>query len=1393
LSYLNVTAASIQTGSVSRIQEGVNLLADGVLSGGARTVDVRAGTYDEAVVVNKSATIDGTGAAVVTRTAGASTALFQATANNVTIRDLTLNTVRPFVNDAIVGDSSVGSFNNLQVLNNTFTASGTGGTSIHTGSGSRGVAIGLRNISGLNIENVTIRGNNIQSGTASGTGVSFTRGIWTFNVLPTVGGLALADGNSVFGTFQDALLQFPSQAVGSTTAMLVQRNTFTGAGMEVTEPNAGVSVTVTDNSFQPNVLHLGGAPRQGLFINHNYTTATVLVDDNTFTVPNGNFPGIPSIGLFVGGSHNVTVTNNIFTPVAGATNYALAVSDTQFRSGAQFGDDVPDSLDFRGNVLNDSGTLGGVGLAFYNGNSTRVVTGTVIGSLYGTITVGGVATPDQNQFSPLLGTFIQLNVGQNPIMTGVTPGGVAGPVTFNLDASGNRFDVGAGPLLPSAMTLPQRFSLEDKITHGIDVGSLGVVRVVAAQLFVTPNSFFPLPTTTPSIQRGVDAAVSGDTINIQPGTYTGGVSTAGKSVTLAPGSTTGQIVVNGAVTLDSNDTLAIELAGLTTTLFDNIVVNGTVDLGNATLSATSSFIVPPSSTFVIIDNDSTDAVTGIFSNGGLINISGVPYLILYTGGTGNDVVLVEASTPAITYVEDTAWGSLLVNDFIVDADFGTTGNQNAVFGVNAFTTLAAAITATTSGGTIIVNGGTYNETVTLGGTRTLEVTGPNAAQTVTIRSLTTASGQSVIIEGTSTLTLGDATNPSMTLAGPISGSGSLTKDGTGTLTLSGTNTYTGTTTVNAGTLALSGGSAIANTGAVNLAGASTTLNLLSNETIGSLTGVATSVVTLNANTLTTGDAASTTFAGNISGMGGLTKQGSGTFTLSGANTYSGPTTINAGILRAGGVNTFSPNSAVTLANTVGAALDLNGNNNQIASLAGGGGAGGNVTLGAGTLSTGANNASTSYAGSISGAGALSKQGTGTFTLSGTSSYTGATTILGGTLNLTGTLTGTGSDITLNGANTSLTGGGTGTLTDRGVVINALGTTVSGLNVANAGGVGIQLNTGSSSTLASNIISGVSDGVSVINAAITFGNGNSIANANRGLVISGINSQVVNDTVGNTSFAGTISGFYIELTNQALIGPQMLIAASASFNGIPASGYAPNALESKFQHFPDDANVGLITLRERYAYLDSAGNLVVIGSGVDDSITVSTSIRTITRVTINNLQIPNPLGGTTFNLGTPNRVIVYGLAGNDFVSIIGKADAEIRGGSGNDNLTGGGGNDVIWGDDGSDLISGGSGNDVLIGGFGIDNLSGGSGRDAMIGGFLLPTRTWDVINPVRNAWAAAPTIATLNAIFSTGFIVDPTNPANQDALTGGADIDAFFGASNDILADFLMGTDQTGTL
>jgi autotransporter-associated beta strand protein len=206
-------------------------------------------------------------------------------------------------------------------------------------------------------------------------------------------------------------------------------------------------------------------------------------------------------------------------------------------------------------------------------------------------------------------------------------------------------------------------------------------------------------------------------------------------------------------------------------------------------------------------------------------------------------------------------------------------------------------------------------------------------------------------------------------------------------------------------------------------------------------------ITLTNNTLFTGNGTATfNFSGAISGSASLTKSGTSLLTLSGANTYTGATIVNGGTLRAGVATVgttsgaFGVNSAVTLANTAGATLDLNGFSNTIGSLTGGGAAGGNVTLGSATLTVGSDNTSPgAYAGVISGTGGLTKSGTGTLTLTGQNTYGGGTIVNAGTLlaNNATASTGSGAVVVNNSGTLSGTGKITGSVTlNNSAVINA---------------------------------------------------------------------------------------------------------------------------------------------------------------------------------------------------------------------------------------------------------------------------------------------------------------------------------------------------------------------
>ncbi|CAG9297436.1 cadherin domain-containing protein [Celerinatantimonas diazotrophica] len=232
----------------------------------------------------------------------------------------------------------------------------------------------------------------------------------------------------------------------------------------------------------------------------------------------------------------------------------------------------------------------------------------------------------------------------------------------------------------------------------------------------------------------------------------------------------------------------------------------------------------------------------------------------------------------------------------------------------------------------------------------------------------------------------------------ISGTGTVTKSGLGAVTFSGANTYTGKTTVSEGELVLDNlnGMALADTSAVALTGTGK-LSLSSNETIGNLSGVSGTSVDLGGNTLTVNQTNSSSFAGVMSGTGGLIKTGASMLTLAGANTYTGGTTISSGKIFVSGGSAIADDSAVTVA--AGATLQLSTDASEtVGSIAGTG----SIVANGGTLTVGGNNTSTTFSGVFNGGvagAALEKVGSGTLTLSGNNNYSGNTTVSGGTLSI----------------------------------------------------------------------------------------------------------------------------------------------------------------------------------------------------------------------------------------------------------------------------------------------------------------------------------------------------------------------------------------------------------
>ncbi len=300
--------------------------------------------------------------------------------------------------------------------------------------------------------------------------------------------------------------------------------------------------------------------------------------------------------------------------------------------------------------------------------------------------------------------------------------------------------------------------------------------------------------------------------------------------------------------------------------------------------------------------------------------------------TGNDqdagITISKASGTAITLSgTNTYQGPTTINSGELEA-----GAENIV------SSSSSIILANTSGAIFDLNN--FNQSV-----RTLSGGG--------------ASGGNITL-GTATLTVNQGSN--QTYTGVVSGTGGLTKAGSSTLTLSGTNIYTGTTLINSGTLQAGIANAISSSSPLDLANTSGAIFDLNNfnQSVGTLSGGGASGgnITLGTATLTVDQGSNQTYTGVISGTGGLTKLGSSALTLSGANTYSGTTTVTAGSLVFDGASNASNvlNNATfnVVGSSVNTAVITNNSAMTVSAVLSGAGSIVNNASGNLTLNTGAN-------------------------------------------------------------------------------------------------------------------------------------------------------------------------------------------------------------------------------------------------------------------------------------------------------------------------------------------------------------------------------------------------------------------------------------------------------
>jgi uncharacterized protein with beta-barrel porin domain len=420
----------------------------------------------------------------------------------------------------------------------------------------------------------------------------------------------------------------------------------------------------------------------------------------------------------------------------------------------------------------------------------------------------------------------------------------------------------------------------------------------------------------------------------------------------------------------------------------------------------------------------------------------------------------------------------------------------------------------------------------------------------------TTTGNVVAFSAADTFRLGGAANGAFDLSqlGPAAqfrGFGLNEKSGSSTWTLTGTTASVTPWTISAGTLSISSDG---NLGAGALTFAGGTL-----ETTASFSS-ARNITVNTSGTFQTDAGVTTTLSGVIAngvGAGSLTKTGTGVLTLSGANTYTGTTTVSAGTLQiaaGGGITSNVTNNATfTNAGTVTGSLTNTGTasntgtiSNGLANTAGtttnGATINGGATVSGGTLNT--NTATSIVNGGLTNAGTVNAAGivngpiannAGIFTTTGTlfsnSTFTnaaGATLAVGtATYTLQGLLSNSGTVTVANGATLDASTGAVTNNASGSITVAAGGTLKDDLNnagvVANNGAYIANVATNSGTITNSGIWTGnVLSNAGTINNNLTWTG--TVVNAgtfnnNSGSTVSGL----LTNTAGTTTNNGALNG------------------------------------------------------------------------------------------------------------------------------------------------------------------------------------------------------------------------------------------------------------------------------
>ncbi len=459
------------------------------------------------------------------------------------------------------------------------------------------------------------------------------------------------------GTFIDQARVVPGNDAAFATGTITVS---TGSTLYLRTANITVSnaITLNGNGWIEPAGQVGAIRFEGL--NSSVAGAVTLGSNARITTLSASNPGV--ISGAISGAFALEVGFNGFTngtiTLSGANTYTGATAVT---AGKLL---VNGSL-ASGSAVTVAGTLGGTGTV--NGTVTLTGSGTLAPGVSpgilstGNVSFGGGAGPlTVSSYIYETGTPDPINLDSTG--TELTDGVFAPNTSFGnpefigsrdnapddgVGQPGLRFDLGASYALG---TVAIRYLHSTSQAGGT---------ITAPESALISTSMDGITFTTPVSYTAEFSSAAGDAIRTATLSLTGmsgryvrvDVRNNGQWTFLDEVSFTG-----GA----AGGTFNAEVNGLTPGGgHDQLNVTGTVNLSNATLVTAGS--IATLGTVVLIENDGSDAVTGTFSGlaqGASVTINGRSFVISYTGGSGNDVVL---SAPNETDVA-LSGGNLVVTD-----------------------------------------------------------------------------------------------------------------------------------------------------------------------------------------------------------------------------------------------------------------------------------------------------------------------------------------------------------------------------------------------------------------------------------------------------------------------------------------------------------------------------------------------------------------------------------------------------------------------------------------------------------------------------------------------------------------------------------------------------------